>query len=238
MSTIKEVQYPESGKTEKVENVESEETEELKSSELGTKDYWEETYSQELENFEDHGDVGEIWFGERSSKTMVKYIADKVPKTARIIDLGCGNGVSLKHLRDAGYETLYGADYSLKAIELARKVLDEDKYKGIELLVSDITKPTSFTLKFDLVFDKGTYDAISLSPDNASMKRRQYLENVRDMLTVDGYLAITSCNWTKSELMDHFKDLFELEKEIQQPTIKFGGQTGSHIVQLVFKKHR
>lgn len=33
---------------------------------------WENAYSLELENFKDHGDIGEIWFGKDSSKKVVK----------------------------------------------------------------------------------------------------------------------------------------------------------------------
>ena len=58
--------------------------------------------------------------------------------------------------------------------------------------------------------DKGTYDAISLCPDNARCKRRKYIDNVADLLGTDvnekGLLIITSCNWTEEELTKHFQD--------------------------------
>ena len=43
---------------------------ELNSSELGTKEYWNEAYKKELHNFYDVNDFGHEWFG-RSAKTRV-----------------------------------------------------------------------------------------------------------------------------------------------------------------------
>ena len=36
---------------------------------------------------------------------------------------------------------------------------------------------------FDACFDKGTYDAISLCPDDATRKRQKYIENVAEILS-------------------------------------------------------
>jgi hypothetical protein len=55
--------------------------------------YWEECYKTELTNFEDHGDVGEVWFGEDAGLRMVKWLADHpdlVPPGASILDSGTG----------------------------------------------------------------------------------------------------------------------------------------------------
>jgi len=54
--------------------------------------------------------------------------------------------------------------------------------------------------------DKGTYDAVSLNPDNSSLQRERYACSVRKLTRPDGGLfIITSCNWTKDELVEQFK---------------------------------
>lgn len=59
---------------------------------------------------------------------------------------------------------------------------------------------------FDIAFDKGTYDAISLNPDNAVEKRQKYIQNVFNLLNDDGLFIITTCNWTDHEIVSQCKD--------------------------------
>ncbi|VDK29782.1 unnamed protein product, partial [Anisakis simplex] len=74
-------------------------SEENLESELGTKEYWDERYKVELNNYKDIGDEGEIWFGKSAENRMIRYVLDAgLPKDSRIIDMGCGNGSTLRHL--------------------------------------------------------------------------------------------------------------------------------------------
>lgn len=60
--------------------------------------------------------------------------------------------------------------------------------------------------KFDVCLDKGTYDAISLNPEDAKACRVKYIDNVFSLLAAGGLFIICSCNWTKTELLEQFKD--------------------------------
>ncbi|XP_011505668.1 PREDICTED: methyltransferase-like protein 10 [Ceratosolen solmsi marchali] len=216
---------------------------ELTTSELGTLEYWEKTYSLEIENFQDHSDVGEVWFGTDSSIKIVKFISTRLSlskESDRIIDVGCGNGMTLVDFAKAGYENLIGVDYSQKAIDLARKVVNEEGFPTIKLQVHDIIAPVNVCedheFQFKLAHDKGTYDAISLHPHDPGDKRKRYIRNVHKILSDGGFFALTSCNWTKDELIEHFKDYFQLVHELPSKTFSFGGQTGNKITQLIFVK--
>lgn len=119
----------------------------------------------------------------------------------------------LVDLAKEGFMKLTGVDYSEKAINLARKVLNDKGLPEIKLQVYNIldaehlkSKSEFINFEFKLAHDKGTYDAISLCPDNANEKRNSYILNVWTILSEKGFLVLTSCNWTKDELIEHFND--------------------------------
>lgn len=104
-------------------------SEELNESELGTQDYWDSRYKTEINNFQDHGDVGEIWFGEESMDRVCRWIFknSEITTNDKIIDLGCGNGLFLIELAKEGYTNLVGVDYSEDAIILANKIAEKEE---------------------------------------------------------------------------------------------------------------
>ncbi len=68
---------------------------------------------------------------------------------------------------DEGYDNLHGVDYSETAIELSRQVAETEGYEGIAFSVLDLTDveglPAELVASFDLILDKGTFDAITLA---------------------------------------------------------------------------
>ena len=58
--------------------------------------------------------------------------------------------------------------------------------------------------QYNILIDKGTYDAISLNPESPAEMRFSYIDNVAKLLKTDGLLIVTSCNWTEEELREHF----------------------------------
>ncbi|XP_063992211.1 EEF1A lysine methyltransferase 2 [Diachasmimorpha longicaudata] len=215
---------------------------ELNPSELGTKDYWEKIYSEEINNFEDHGDVGEVWFGKTNALKVVKCISEdlNLSRTDKIVDIGCGNGWTLVQLAREGFTDLVGVDYVPSAINLARSVLEDNQVDPckVQLMVSDVLNPDDdlFLYEFRVIHDKGTYDAISLNPDDSVGKRKMYVKNVHRILADGGHLVLSSCNWTEAELKSQFTDYFQVVHTIDAPAMRFGGKTGQLVTNMVFKK--
>ncbi|KAG0230434.1 hypothetical protein BGW41_002537 [Actinomortierella wolfii] len=158
-------------------------------SELGTKNYWDKVYDRENVNYEDHGDIGEIWFGEDAAMKMVDWVEEHYEdekKTCSVLDLGCGNGHLLLDLAELGFEDLTGIDYSPSAIRLAKAIAKDKqldgviRYAAVDFLAEKETLEWSRQgadgepKKFRVLLDKGTYDAISLhQKKNASKDQDQ-----------------------------------------------------------------
>ncbi|XP_064113723.1 EEF1A lysine methyltransferase 2-like [Macrobrachium nipponense] len=215
--------------------------EELTASELGTKEYWDSAYERELSNFENNGDVGDIWFGEESMDRVLKWMlnAEKVTEESSVLDVGCGNGVFLIHLANEGFTKLFGIDYSAKAIDLAKAIaLDKDVsavYEQVDLVAGNKTEGL-LNRTYDVVHDKGTYDAVSLNPEDPANKRLAYIKGVHCLIDDSGLFIITSCNWTKEELEKQFQNYFIVDHVIPTPSFMFGGKVGSQVTCLVFRK--
>jgi hypothetical protein len=61
--------------------------------------------------------------------------------------------------------------------------------------------------------DKGTFDAITLYPyeinegeEKGNHPKDIYSSKVHSLLNINGYFLITSCNFTKEELINKFSD--------------------------------
>ncbi|KAA0193426.1 hypothetical protein HAZT_HAZT009655 [Hyalella azteca] len=229
--------------------------EELPSSQLGTKEHWDDTYEGELREFEERGDIGEVWFGEESEERVITWLVEDwepsadlyspaLPQQEKtslpVLDLGTGNGHFLLELAELGFSDLTGVDYSEQAVALARaaalKATKKITYERADLACGAGPAVAALGRQFAVCHDKGTYDAVSLTPDTACLARRAYLGNVHRLLADGGVFVITSCNWTEDELLQHCDPYFVKLHRIPTPSFRFGGKTGSLVTSLVLKK--
>lgn len=338
--------------------------EELPPSKLGTKEYWDKVYEREVGVFQDTGDEGEVWFGERAMVKMRDWVYANCPpvqqgKRIRVMECGCGNATLLLSLltppandddeEDDDAETsastnrfypnqLTGIDYSEASIKLAQGVAQQrrDKWRrkiekakradkqeengqGEQTIVTqeeeecesqaseeededydsdeETLSPVSLELDdplittsplfiagdlltfrnirdlysslpeshdqvsqsiidepWDLVMDKGTFDALALSQDTVPVPSHDgngdetvvqmlpsavYPGKVAQLVKKGGYFLITSCNFTEQEIKGRFgkPELgLEYHSRVSHPSFSFGGQTGSSVCTVAFKK--
>ncbi|XP_068404831.1 EEF1A lysine methyltransferase 2 isoform X2 [Eschrichtius robustus] len=142
----------------------------------------------------------------------------------------------LNLLAKFGFSNITGIDYSPSAIQLSGNIIEKEGLSNIKLKVEDFLNPSTKLSGFHICIDKGTFDAISLNPDNAIEKRKQYVKSLSRVLKVKGFFLITSCNWTKEELLNEFSEGFELFEELRTPRFSFGGRSGNSVAALVFQK--
>lgn len=176
--------------------------------------------------------------------------------TVRFLDLGTGNGHLLFELRDAGWQAeMVGVDYSQNSVQLAKQIQDrrqsevvdseeeEEQAKAVEFEHFDLLEgePGHWLGEgFDIVLDKGTFDAISLSDEVNTQGRRGceiYGSRVSGLVKRGGYLVITSCNWTEDELRKWFESPeLAYHETIRFPSFTFGGVKGQTVSSICFRK--
>lgn len=184
-------------------------------------------------------------FGEDSIDKMTDWAVENVPihSNPSILEVGSGNGTLLFALHEVGYSAkrICGVDYSEDAIELAQAI-SRTKGEG----ATDITFGVCDFLKdypppygdspdvlecvgiWDLIFDKGTFDAMVLSGRDKSghAEWERYPSRITQALGPGGYLLITcmgsyvslefstcltlflslACNFTEEELRTKFSN--------------------------------
>ncbi|KAI1868148.1 uncharacterized protein JN550_006636 [Neoarthrinium moseri] len=124
-------------------------------------------------------------------------------------------------------------------------------------VVSGAQAPAGARGGWDVVLDKGTFDAISLSAATDARGRRineGYRGRVLPLVRPGGLFLITSCNWTEEELERWFAGPqhddgeagaggagargwgFDVVDRIQYRTFSFGGVKGQTISSVCFRK--
>lgn len=234
-------------------------TVELPPSRLGTKSHWDDVYRTELANFHEIGDEGEVWFGEESIDKIVRWVAEiPDPSPQAVLEIGSGNGTLLLSLVEEIHPPprVLGIDYSADAVSLSRDVargrdLSEDaivEFEICDFLNDDVPVPAAFREAdpnwsgWELVLDKGTYDAIALGEKNESGESPvlHYPARLASLLRPGGYFLITSCNFTEDELKTAFaneKTGLKYHSRIQHRTFTFGGQSGNVVSSVAFQKN-
>ncbi|MEJ1273730.1 EEF1A lysine methyltransferase 2 [Cricetulus griseus] len=202
---------------------------------LGTREHWDAVYERELRTFQEYGDTGEIWFGEESMNRLIRFVLLVCSSEFGLnIEMLMLVNEEVKH----GFSNITGIDYSPSAIKLSASILEKEGLSNINLKVEDFLSLSTKLSGFHVCVDKGTFDAISLNPDNAVEKRKQYVKSLSRVLEVKGFFLITSCNWTKAELLDVFSEGFELFEELPTPKFSFGGMDVLHLQENAYRTSR
>lgn len=185
-------------------------------------------------------------------------------QSTSFLDLGCGNGSLLFALREEGWRgRCLGVDYSGESVALARQIArsgavagdDEVEFAEWDVLRGDygtvLGKGQAQEQGWDVVHDKGTFDAVSLSDEADARGRRVsegYKARVLRLVRPGGLFLVTSCNWTEAELEGWFGEgsaaveggggggSFVRVGRVEYPSFSFGGVKGQTISTLCFQK--
>jgi EEF1A lysine methyltransferase 2 len=217
----------------------------------------------------------ESWFDDVDAPAKVlEYLTGPFPlseqrDTCSVLDLGTGNGSMLFHMcKEGNFQGhMVGLDYSEQSIRLANHLKvryasaeDDEHHVNVGHMMFDVfdlikQRPEKAVWwpkgpnGFDLVLDKGTFDAISLSSetamDSTSTQRRLhelYPAKAAALIRPGGYFLITSCNWTEDEIVHWFSEtegvrgVLKVIDKIKYKTFEFGGSKGQGVTTVCFQK--
>ncbi len=157
---------------------------------------------------------------------------------------------------EGGFNTgkMVGIDYSMNSVTLARRLASSKGMDGMKFDVCDVfaAQPSSgWAWKphegFDLILDKGTFDAMSLSEEtyideDGTEKRicERYPEIVVGLVKKGGWVMVTSCNWTEDEVVRWFTvgtgGQLEVWGKVEYPKFIFGGVEGQEVAGVCFRR--
>ena len=175
------------------------------------KEHWEKVFTTKAEN-----EVS--WFQPKPETSIQLIQALKLPKDAKIIDIGGGDSYLIDSLIELGYTNLYLLDISENAIQRSKSRLGANADK-VTFIVSDILdfKPTE---KFEAWHDRASFHFLTKEDD--ILKYKSIVSNslntngdfVLGTFSDEGPLKCSGLDITQysvEKILDLFDDTFEME---------------------------
>jgi cyclopropane fatty-acyl-phospholipid synthase-like methyltransferase len=136
------------------------------------------------------------------------------------------------------FTSLLGVDYVEASVELSRAVAAAAGVTCARFQLDDVLDSALPSAGFDLVCDKGTFDAVGLAADGAEARVR-YLATSARLLPPGGLLVLTSCNSTADELAEELTAggaFAEIDRVKTYPRFRFGGVEGTRVCTVAFRR--
>ena len=128
-------------------------------------------------------------------------------------------------------------DYSKASVEFCRRIAagrgDVVEFERWDILGDERREEWEGT--WDVVLDKGTFDAVCLS---GKREEGRYVERVEELVRKGGLVVVTSCNWTEEELGKWWEGGGGLKTvgRVAYPVYSFGGGKGQTVCTMCFRR--
>ena len=142
------------------------------------KTYWETVYQKK--QFEDVS-----WFEETPTTSIAFFEKLKLPKSAKIIDIGGGESRFVDYLLDNGFKNVTVLDISATAIDKKKRALG-DKAQSVKWVVSDVVdfQPTE---QYDFWHDRATFHFLTQQSDI-----EKYVATIQQFVKRKGTLILST----------------------------------------------
>ncbi|WP_430400618.1 class I SAM-dependent methyltransferase [Flavobacterium sp.] len=175
------------------------------------KEHWEKVFTTKAEN-------KVSWYQTKPETSIQLIQACKLPKDARIIDIGGGDSYLIDSLIELGYTNLYLLDISESAIERSKKRLGA-KADKVTFIVSDVLDFNSVE-KFDVWHDRASFHF--LTNENDILSYKSIVSNalnangnfILGTFSTDGPLKCSGLEITQysvEKMLELFEEEFEME---------------------------
>ncbi|MCP3968033.1 MAG: class I SAM-dependent methyltransferase [Lentisphaerae bacterium] len=108
-------------------------------------------------------------------------ILPRLPKSARILDYGCGYGRTLTEIKNAGFDNLFGADISSAMLSMARKALPDVEFSDCQNFLTPWESES-----FDLVILIAVLTSVVDTQD-----QKQLINEAMRLLRPGGYIYVS-----------------------------------------------
>lgn len=144
-------------------------------------DYWDSIYKEKDE-------AHQSWFQENPEKSLEMIDELKLPKTAKIIDIGGGESRLVDFLIEKGFKDISLLDISKESLNKAKQRLGPGT--DVKLIASDVTQFSSPEY-YDLWHDRATFHFLITVEDV-----EKYLKIAHSSLKVGGSLLVSTFSKT------------------------------------------
>lgn len=128
--------------------------------EYAKKEFWDDRFRESKQEFD--------WYANWDQKTLRDPIMARfpTPESAACLQIGCGNAKLSAQMYDSGFKNMLNVDISEVVIEQMKEKYSES-HPGMTWEVKDATALDLPDAGYDLVIDKGTFDALACGEDKA-----------------------------------------------------------------------
>ena len=160
----------------------------------GESEYWDKRYQKESKPFDWYFNWNDIY----------PIIKDHIESKEKSLVLGCGNSTM-------SYEMLQDSFNYIESIDISSSVIDamKEKYKDFPNLKWRVMDCTDLKFypnnSFDLVFDKGTIDALLCQKERFSVVNKTISEVYRVLNDTGKFFSITF--GSPSERLEYFRNI-------------------------------
>jgi len=135
---------------------------------------------------------------------FAKYVGNKLCTKQTILEIGCGNGRDSKYFASQGHQVT-GLDRSDEAIELCKKLYSCESLEFFFGTIADIAKINK--IKFDLIYSRFVFHAMSLSKEIETLKTSYQLLNKDGQFFIE-CRSINDPLSHKGEILSHTERVF------------------------------